>query len=105
MTSRGDHEPDDNLKGQCPRFEDTGTSVFNTSLRGFIASPLWQEIVVGADSIPARCRGCDWRRDCAGGGCFNLYGKATGFSRESLFCDALDEMHLDLAQYARRHGI
>lgn len=105
VTSDGELGPDDNLKGQDPRFQATGMSIFDTSLRAFIASALWQEIIEGADTLPERCRGCDWRRVCGAGEMFNRYGRDTGFERESIFCDALDEMHLELARYAVGHGI
>ena len=39
------------------------------------------------------------------GDVFNRYGRKTGFARESVFCDALEEMHLTLAQYAAANGI
>ncbi|MDO5368911.1 radical SAM protein [Paracoccus sp. (in: a-proteobacteria)] len=105
VTSDGELGPDDNLKGQDPRFQETGMSVFDTTLGEFIESPLWQGIVTGIDQLPQRCRGCDWRRVCGGGDVFNRYSRAHGFSRESVFCDALDEMHLELARYAAGHGI
>ncbi|MBB1490572.1 MULTISPECIES: radical SAM protein [unclassified Paracoccus (in: a-proteobacteria)] len=103
VTSDGELGPDDNLKGQDPRFQETGMSVFGTTLGDFVESPLWQGIVTGIDQLPQR--GCDWRRVCGGGDVFNRYSRAHGFSRESVFCDALDEMHLELARYAVGHGI
>jgi uncharacterized protein len=105
VTSDGELGPDDNLKGQDPAFQATGMSVFDTSLCDFVASPLWQGIVSGMEALPERCRGCDWRRICGGGEVFNRYGRDKGFVRESVFCDALDEMHLALARYAAGHGI
>jgi len=105
VTSDGELGPDDNLKGPDLRFQETGMTVANTSLRDFVSSPLWKEIVRGADTIPARCANCDWQRICGGGEIFNRYGRASGFNRESVFCDALDEAYLALAQYAVDHGI
>lgn len=105
ISSDGDLGPDDNIKPLDPRFQDWGMTIFETSYQDFLASPEWQELVDANERVPEKCRSCDWQRSCGSGQLFNRYGRGRGFDNESVFCEAIDEIHLRLTEYAVSHGI
>lgn len=105
ITSDGGLGPDDNLRPGAPEFSDTGMTIFDTSLRGFLASPFFQAIVAAAGSVPAACERCAWLRPCRSGELFNRFSRSEGFARESAFCAALETIHERLARYVLANGV
>jgi uncharacterized protein len=105
ISSDGDLGPDDNLKPLDPKFQHTGMTIFDTSFAEFLGSAMWQGLLEGNARVPDACQNCEWERVCGSGHLFNRYDKAAGFARESIFCAALDELHIRLTEYAVAHGI
>jgi uncharacterized protein len=64
------------------------SSIFDTSLRSFLMSGVYDEICRANNALPIACRECEWRRFCRGGDNENRYSKKNGFDNPSVYCDS-----------------
>jgi uncharacterized protein len=102
VSSDGKLGVDDNIMALDKALFSSDINVRNTTLAQFMASPFWQELVRGVDSVPAKCGSCEWYRTCRSGDLFNRYKKGAGFDQPSVFCDTLDTVHTAMAAIVAR---
>jgi uncharacterized protein len=105
ITSEGQIGLDDNILSLDNNLLDKSKNITNTSLKQFIASPIWQQLIKAVDEKPDGCDGCEWYRTCRGGALFNRYQKGNGFKNKTVFCKTMDYIHLTIAQYLIDRGL
>lgn len=64
-------------------------SISNSTLREFLADPIFEEIEGAISDLPAKCRGCKWKDICKGGDLENRFSKSNGFDNPSVYCEGL----------------
>lgn len=85
----------------------TGTPVCSTgdtSLRNFLAEPVFLEIEETFNTLPGECAGCRWRQVCRGGDLENRFSKRNGFDNRSVYCDAYKVMYQYVCDELVRNG-
>ena len=99
VSSEGALLIDDNVLGIDESFATSDLTIFGTSLRDLIESPIWQKLNAAVDLVPAECEECPWRRSCRSGALFNRFSRQDGFARKSVLCETLQMIHEEAANY------
>ncbi len=84
-----------------------GTPVYSTdktTLREFLADPIFQEIEETGKLLPSGCTGCRWRNACRGGDLENRFSARKGFDNPSVYCDAYKVMFQYMCDELVRNG-
>lgn len=85
----------------------TGTPVCSTgdtSLREFLAEPVFLEVEETFNTLPGGCAGCRWQHVCRGGDLENRFSKRNGFDNPSVYCDAYKVMYQYVCDELVRNG-
>ncbi len=90
---------DDNLLGVDESLAASDLTIFGTSLRDLIESPIWQQLNAAVDLVPRECEDCPWLRSCRSGALFNRFSREDGFGRKSVLCETMQMLHEELAGY------
>lgn len=90
-------------------FAQRGGTIFDTTLMEFANSPLRRYINHVAQTLPADCKSCDWKRYCRAGVTHGLtvsrYSERSGFDNRSVLCDAFISLYTDAARYLLKNGL
>lgn len=79
--------------------------VVNTSLREFVAHPLYLEWFAAGSKIPAECENCCWSNLCRGGHPWHRYEHdGRGFDRASKYCEGLKELYSHVTAFMLDNG-
>ncbi|ACJ27837.1 Arylsulfatase regulator (Fe-S oxidoreductase) [Shewanella piezotolerans WP3] len=105
ISSEGQIGIDDNILSLDKRLLDKNKTIFNTSMKEFISSPIWQELIKAVDTKPQACKGCEWYRTCRSGALFNRYQKSNGFDNNTVFCETMDYIHISISEKLVQHGL
>jgi uncharacterized protein len=62
-------------------------SIYDSSLREFLMSDIFDEIERASVTLSAKCEGCEWKRLCRGGDLENRYSNKNGFDNPSVYCE------------------
>ena len=84
-----------------------GTPVYstkNSTLRNFLADPIFQEIEETSNTLPGGCTECRWRQVCRGGDLENRFSTRNGFDNPSVYCDAYKVMFQYVCDELVRNG-
>jgi uncharacterized protein len=74
----------------------THTPVYSTArstLREFLADPIFCEIETTNNAVPGGCAECRWQQACPGGDLENRFSAQRGFDNPSIYCDAYKVMY------------
>ncbi|WP_375744941.1 radical SAM protein [Corallococcus interemptor] len=104
ISSEGVVHVDDNLLGVDEAFSKSSLSIFGTSLKVLIDSPVWQQLNDAIEQVPPECQSCEWYRSCRSGDLFNRFSRQEGFKRKSTLCETLQMIHEEAAGYLVRNG-
>jgi len=84
---------DDSFIPALDWYADTPVYATETStLRSFLADPIFPEIETISNGLPTACGACRWRQMCRGGDLENRFSKRNGFDNPSVYCDAYKVM-------------
>lgn len=76
----------------------------SSTLRQFLADPIFPEIEAINGTLPRGCADCTWRKACRGGDLENRYSTQTGFDNPSVYCDAYKVMYQRACEQLVRNG-
>jgi uncharacterized protein len=85
----------------------TATPVYSTeksTLRTFLAEPIFREIEEASNTLPGGCTECRWRHVCRGGDLENRFSTRNGFDNPSVYCDAYKVMFQCVCDELVRNG-
>lgn len=85
----------------------TRTPVYHadkTTLRSFLADPIFQEVETTGNTLPDGCSPCRWRQVCRGGDLENRFSTRNGFDNPSVYCDAYKVMFQFVCDELVRNG-
>jgi uncharacterized protein len=83
------------------------TPVYSTeksTLRSFLADPIFREIEEASNALPGGCTECRWRHVCRGGDLENRFSSRNGFDNPSVYCGAYKVMFQDVCDELVRNG-
>jgi uncharacterized protein len=91
----GSLSPDDTLRACGSDVIDTDFSLWNTSLAGFLDSPIMQEIRHHIGNPPSDCQPCEWLSVCGGSHLVHRYSseRPNRFDGKSVLCSSLKRLY------------
>ena len=75
-----------------------------STLREFLADPIFCEIEATSNALPSGCQGCRWQHICRGGDLENRFSTERGFDNPSVYCDAYKVMYEEVCAALVRSG-
>lgn len=99
ISSDGDLSPDDTLRSTAQTIIHTGKTIYDVSLRQFLANEVFDILENAKTKLPNECQKCVWKNICAGGEPVNRYSKDKGFDSPSIYCKSLKKIY----EMAARH--
>jgi uncharacterized protein len=79
-------------------------STTESTLREFLADPIFLEIERTSTALPGACTDCRWRHMCRGGDIENRFSTRNGFDNPSIYCDAYKVLYQDVCDELIRNG-
>ena len=79
-------------------------STAESTLRQFLADPIFNEIERIGNALPTGCRDCRWRRVCRGGDLENRFSTRNGFDNPSIYCDGYKLMYQNACDKLAQNG-
>lgn len=79
-------------------------STASSTLREFLADPIFCEIEDTSNALPSGCRECRWQHACRGGDLENRFSAQRGFDNPSVYCDAYKVMYREVCAALVRCG-
>lgn len=89
VTSQGEIYVDDTLRSTYSDIFTPIGNITHTSLEEIFASRQLIALNTVQDTLPGECSECVWRNICAGGRPINRYSSIDGFTRKTIYCDAM----------------
>lgn len=107
VDSNGGIGPDDSMKPLNGGL--FAQNVRDTSLVGFIQSPVMADLKQAEMALPTACVDCKWQSYCKGGGHHgrfpNRYSRKNGFDNPTIFCGALKELYVHAEKRLIESGV
>jgi uncharacterized protein len=79
-------------------------STGSSTLRQFLADPIFSEIEEIGTALPSGCASCRWRSICRGGDLENRFSTDKGFDNPSVYCDAYQLMYESACERLLENG-
>lgn len=79
-------------------------STAESTLRQFLADPIFNEIECTSNALPTGCQDCRWRRVCRGGDLENRFSTRSGFNNPSVYCEGYKLMYQNACETLAGNG-
>jgi len=105
ISSNGDLSPTDELRVIEDLEYYSSANVETISLRDFLKAKVFVEINKAQQILPEACQECCWQKICGGGAIVNRFDRANSFNNPSVFCNGLQLLYKELANYLISNGL
>jgi len=89
INSEGDLSPDDTYRSSDPKLMETDLTVGNSKFGDLLNHPSIHSLYHSANKLSKDCLECSWKNYCQSGSLLHRYEKKEGFTKRSVYCDAL----------------
>lgn len=87
----GSYHTSDIMKSTYKNASAMGLTIFDTSITEALKSPKFDEFnrLLSFDSLPQKCKLCEFGHECGGGSLPHRYSAEKGFSNPSIYCEEM----------------